>query len=111
MARATDERLGPLSLGLRCWPQWRGWRFCPVTGDLLDPSGQPYTPALIQAGAWLLCLHELRDRVIFADTPQLVPVLRNSDLASQDDSLRGLRARQRAYWRNRRRARRMRQPA
>lgn len=69
-----------LSLGLRCWPQWRDWLICYQTGALVDPYGQSFTPPLIQAGAYLMALAELRDRAIFADMGQPAPVLESADL-------------------------------
>jgi hypothetical protein len=26
------------SMGVRYWPQWAGWSFCPLTGNLMDPE-------------------------------------------------------------------------
>ena len=100
MQRGSPEP--QLLLGLRCWPQWHGWGFCPLTGDLLDPAGQAHSPGTIGAGAWLMQLQELRDRVIFADSPRIVPVLERLDMASEDRSIRGERERGRTYWRARR---------
>lgn len=84
-----------LLLGLRCWPQWRGWGVCPLTGDLVDPNGQAYGPDSIAAAAWLLSLRDLRDRLIFADGPVSVPALSSSDLGTADRPLRELRERAR----------------
>ena len=69
-----------VALGLRCWPQWSDWLICYQTGALVDPYGQRYTPATIQAGAFLMALNELRDRAIFADVGQPAPVLESADL-------------------------------
>lgn len=69
-----------LSLGLRCWPQWRDWLICYQTGALVDPYNQTYTPPLIQAGAWMMQVYELRNRTIYADTGQPAPLLESADL-------------------------------
>lgn len=83
-----------LSMGVRCWPQWAGWNFCPHTGDLVDPAGQTYSPGTVQGGRWMLALREVRDRLIFADNGTTVPALETADMADGDGSLSGLRWRQ-----------------
>ena len=80
------NKLTSLGMGLRCWPQWVGWRFCYHTGKLIDPNRQEYTPGHVQAGAWLLQLHELRDRLIYADAGEPRPVLPNGDLIDTEAS-------------------------
>lgn len=87
------------SLGLRCWPQWRGWRHCPQTGDLIDPNGQAYGPQMIQAAHLMLQLHEYRDRLIFADSGSQRPLITSHDMADSDGSLRSAKQRFRAAMR------------
>jgi hypothetical protein len=87
------------SLGLRCWPQWRGWRHCPQTGDLIDPNGQAYSPRTIQAAHLMLQLHEHRNRAVFADSGPPRPLLASHDMADSDGSLRSAKKRFRAAMR------------
>ncbi|MFT4178268.1 MAG: hypothetical protein QM612_02215 [Thermomonas sp.] len=72
--------LTALSTGVKCWPQWKDWGFCYQTGNLIDPNGQAYSPGLIQGGAWLRQMQELRDRLIFADNGTTVPALTTDDM-------------------------------
>lgn len=84
-----------LTTGLRCWPQWKNWGFCYLTGALQDPCGQLYSPYRIQAGELLQQLHELRERVIFADCNTIAKVLSTTDMQEPDYSIRGLQERAR----------------
>lgn len=68
------------SLSTRTWPQWRGWKHCPVTGDLIDPDGQSYTPERVRAALWILQCFDLRDRLIYADTGPARPLLTTADM-------------------------------
>lgn len=97
----SPDVLTSLNTGIRCWPQWRGWRFCPHTGDLIDPNGQAYGPGTIQAGQLILQLQEVRDRVIFADSGPQRPLVTVHDMADPDQAhgLRGVRERFRAAMR------------
>ena len=85
-----------LTTGVRCWPQWKHWGFCYQTGDLIDPHGQAYSPQKIQALAWALQLHELRDRIIYADSGPQRTAVALADFLQDDGTLRTLRERQHA---------------
>jgi hypothetical protein len=84
-APLSPDALTSLSTGIHCWPQWRGWLFCPRTGDLIDPNGQAYGPGpgpgTVQAGQLMLQLQEVRDRVIFADSGPRRPLVAVRDMA------------------------------
>lgn len=87
-----------LSLGLRCWPQWRDWLICYQTGALVDPYNQTYTPGMIQAGALMLRAHELSTRTIFADMGQPAPLVEPADLLMPRLSRRDTAQVQQSLW-------------
>lgn len=68
------------SLGRRTWPHWRGWKHCAVTGDLIGPDGYAWTPEKLEGAAWLMQCWDLRNRLIFADSEQIQPLLTSRDM-------------------------------
>lgn len=85
-----------LTIGMKCWPQWKRWGFCYQTGDLVDPNGKRYSPQRIMALAWAMQLFELRERVLFADNKQAIRAVDLQDFIEQDDTAKGHQARQQA---------------
>lgn len=69
-----------IALGSRTWPQWRGWRHCPSNGDLVDPDGNRWTPGKLRGAFWILQCWDLRNRIIFADSATITPLLATADM-------------------------------
>ena len=87
--------MDPLSFGLKCWPQWRGWVVCHLTGDLIDDVGQRTSAQEIRTLLWLASLMraEARGRVIYADDGAARPAYAHTDAIEQRSSGRQCRVR------------------